>query len=288
MSLDDKFSKKEIIYGPMACGKSLELMRRIKRVEHFASKFNYSIEIFKPVLDKRGSEKDEEDKALCTLISRTGLKQEGNITLVKTATDIFQHFLKTRKVGQKTLIAIDEVQLLDSHILDVAEKLRQRDCYVLMAGLDLSFRGEPFPFSDFHRTMHDLINSIPEDGRYQLTALCDVCGSESAEYTQRVLNGNPAPYYDPLIKIGYGYEARCKKHFQTPGKNDYQFIEHLIKNNPGITIDNLLDLSKTLAKIPPETTTTIITVMCQENKAIQDEHKKIYVPFILQTNQPNS
>ena len=76
---------------------------------------------------------------------------------------------------------------------------------VIIAGLDLDFRGEPFG------AMPRLL-SIAEDVT-KLHAICVCCG-EAASRTQRLVNGEPAHYDDPIILVGAqeAYEARCRTH----------------------------------------------------------------------------
>ena len=78
-----------------------------------------------------------------------------------------------------------------------------------MAGLDMDFRGEPF--GSMPRLM-----TIAEDVT-KLHAICLVCGEEACR-TQRLVNGEPAHYNDPIIMVGAqeSYEARCRKHHLVP------------------------------------------------------------------------
>lgn len=279
MALGDKFAKKEIIYGPVAAGKTHEFIRRITTVEHFAKKFNYKIILFQPESNKRGATSILEEAPL-EIFSRTGLKYASNVIKVHNSQDILDYFLRTRKPDQKTLVGIDEAQFLDSRTPDVAEKLRQRDCRVIMVGVDKSFRGTPMKFTvDYQKTMADLIASVPEEGRHHLTAYCDVCGN-TAEYSQRVNDGKPAPYYEILLKAGYGYEARCAEHFETPGKDEYDFVKLVLQRNSGTTIDNITEIARTIGHVEPDITTHIINTLCEECEAFKEEGK-IYVPKII-------
>jgi thymidine kinase len=81
---------------------------------------------------------------------------------------------------------------------------------VILAGLDLDFRGEPFGPMPF-------LMSIAEEVT-KLRAICVVCG-ESACRTQRLVDGHPANYNDPIIMVGAqeSYEARCRQHHVVPG-----------------------------------------------------------------------
>jgi thymidine kinase len=91
----------------------------------------------------------------------------------------------------------------------VANELAERGIRVLVAGLDLDFRGEPFG------PMPELICRAEEVTK--LHAICVICG-EHASRTQRLVNGNPANYHDPVILIGAqeSYEPRCREHHVVP------------------------------------------------------------------------
>jgi thymidine kinase len=83
---------------------------------------------------------------------------------------------------------------------------------VLVAGLDLDFRGEPFGL------MPELMSRA--DAISKLTAVCSLCGEPNATRTQRLVGGLPAEYGAPLIAVGAAdlYEARCREHHIVPGK----------------------------------------------------------------------
>jgi thymidine kinase len=100
-------------------------------------------------------------------------------------------------------IAVDEVQFLDKDIIYLAQKLALKGIRVILGGLDTDFRGEPFPITASLMT-------IAEDV-LKLTAICVVCGSPATK-TQRIINGKPAHYSDPIIKVGAAeaYEPRCR------------------------------------------------------------------------------
>jgi thymidine kinase len=104
-----------------------------------------------------------------------------------------------------TVVAIDEVQFFDSNIVHVVQHLANRGVRVMAAGLDMDFRGEPFG------CMPNLL-SIAEEV-VKLHAICMVCGDD-AVCTQRLVNGVPAHYDDPVIMVGAQerYEARCRQH----------------------------------------------------------------------------
>jgi thymidine kinase len=104
---------------------------------------------------------------------------------------------------ETSVVGIDEVQFFDGAIVGVVRELVTDGRRVICAGLDLDFRGEPFgPVP----TLLALAERVDK-----LEAICVVCG-ESATRTQRIVNGVPAYYDDPIIVIGAQevYEARCR------------------------------------------------------------------------------
>jgi len=101
------------------------------------------------------------------------------------------------------------VQFFDDGIVDVVEDLAEQGVRVIVTGLDMDFRGEPFG------CMPDLMARAEKVEKLQ--AICMVCG-ESASRTQRLVNGEPAHYEEPIVVVGAQemYEARCRRHHQVP------------------------------------------------------------------------
>ena len=110
-----------------------------------------------------------------------------------------------------TVVGIDEAQFFDSAIVSVSKLLAKRGMRVIVAGLDQDFRGEPFGSMPVLMSLAENVD--------KLHAICMVCG-EPGTRTQRLVNGNPANYDDPIVIIGASemYEARCGEHHQVPGK----------------------------------------------------------------------
>jgi thymidine kinase len=175
----------EVICGSMFAGKSEELIRRVTRLEYAKKK----IKVFKPIIDNRYSN-DE-------IVSHSKYKTKAiNITY---ANDILNH------IEQDTYaVVVDEVQFLDREIIEIAEQLANEGKRVILAGLDKDFRGEPFG------VMPDLLARA--ETVTKLTAICSVCGMPATR-TQRLVNGKPVRYDDPLILVGAteSYEPRCRK-----------------------------------------------------------------------------
>lgn len=184
----------EVICGSMFSGKTEELIRRVRR----ATIAKQKVQVFKPDIDTRYS--------IERVTSHNG---EGFEAIpVKRSEDIF-----AKLEPDTTVVAIDEAQFFDPQIEQVTEKLAGRGVRVIIAGLDMDFRGEPFG------PMPVLICCADEVQK--LHAICMVCG-EPASRTQRLVNGQPARYDDPIIMVGASesYEARCREHHSVPGKND--------------------------------------------------------------------
>ena len=174
----------EVITGPMFAGKSEELIRRIKRLEYAHKKTL----VFKPKIDNRYSENE--------IVSHSKIKTRS--INIETAQDILKYVDCDTEA-----VVIDEVQFLDHEIIHVVEELANRGIRVIVAGLDRDFRGEPF------QNMPELL-ALAEDVT-KLTAICMRCGAPATR-TQRLVNGEPASYDDPIIIVGASesYEPRCR------------------------------------------------------------------------------
>ena len=180
----------EVITGSMFCGKTEELIRRLRR----ASIARQKVQVYKPVIDDRYGEEQ--------VTSHSGSAFEA--IPIERAAEIL-----TRLDENTTVVAIDEAQFFDMDITHVAQTLADQGTRVIVAGLDTDFRGEPFGPMPKLLAQADLID--------KLHAICMVCG-ESATRTQRLVNGEPAHYNDPVVFVGASefYEARCRAHHQVP------------------------------------------------------------------------
>jgi thymidine kinase len=125
---------------------------------------------------------------------------------VEKAADIRQRLDKAA-----TVVAIDEAQFFDTEVIQVVDELAAEKIRVIVAGLDTDFRGEPFG------PMPALMARAEHVDKIQ--AICMVCG-EPASRTQRLVNGKPARYDDPVVIVGAAemYEARCRTHHEVPRK----------------------------------------------------------------------
>lgn len=175
----------EVIAGSMFAGKTEELLRRIRRIE-YAKK---SIVVFKPEIDNRYSN-DE-------IVSHN--KSHIKSINIKSSSDVMKYLTKPYPYA----VAFDEVQFLDEGIVKVCENLADEGVRVICAGLDTDFRGEPFGVMPILLSIAECVT--------KLNAICQVCGG-LATRTQRLINGKPADYDDPVILVGAKeqYEARCR------------------------------------------------------------------------------
>ena len=192
MEHNSKLGWIEVICGPMFAGKSEELIRRIKRIEYAKKK----VIVFKPLIDNRYSE-DE-------VVSHN--KRKTKCYNLSTSSDAYKYITEDTYA-----VAFDEVQFMDEGILDVCENLANKGIRVICAGLDNDFRGEPFSIMPQLLCKAEYVT--------KLTAICNVCGS-NATRTQRIVNGVPAAYDDPIIIVGASeaYEPRCRHCHEVRGK----------------------------------------------------------------------
>lgn len=186
----------EVVVGPMYSGKSEELIRRLKRAQIAKQK----VQVFKPAIDDRYSV-DE-------VVSHDGGKIKGNV--IRSSSDILRLLKDDTEV-----VGIDEVQFIDDGVIDVCRELANQGLRVIVAGLDMDFRGEPFGCTPSLMAIAEFVD--------KLTAVCVVCGNP-ANRTQRLIDGKPARYDDPTILVGAteSYEARCRKHHEVPRKENQE------------------------------------------------------------------
>lgn len=174
----------EVICGCMFAGKTEELIRRIN-VLSYARK---NILVFKPKIDDRYSTTE--------IASHAGSKVP--CIVISEAKEILNH------VNYDTdVVAIDEVQFFDGDVVDICEYLADSGLRVMVAGLDKDFRGEPFGVLPDLLTRAEFVT--------KLTAVCAKCGAPATR-TQRIINGKPASFNDPIVLVGAkeAYEPRCR------------------------------------------------------------------------------
>lgn len=187
-----KKGRLEVVCGSMFSGKTEELMRRVKRAE-FARQ---NVLTLKHQLDNR--------KSQTCLVSHSG-QEYAALPIQDDATSLKQ--ILELATPLTTVVGIDEVQFFPAEIVEIIMQLVDRGVRVIVAGLDLDFRGEPFGIMPVLLSVADEV--------LKLKAICVLC-SNDAHHTQRIINGSPARYDDPIILVGAAdyYEARCRNCFQ--------------------------------------------------------------------------
>ena len=181
----------EVICGGMFSGKSEELIRRVRRAQLARQR----VQVFKPALDDRYGRRQ--------VASHDGARLEA--VPIRSSREILE-----RVEPPTTVVAVDEAQFLDADLPDVAGILADRGVRVIVAGLDMDFRGEPFGPMPRLLAVAETVD--------KLQAICMVCGAPAGR-TQRLVDGRPAHYDDPVILLGARetYEARCREHHVVPG-----------------------------------------------------------------------
>lgn len=174
----------EVICGPMFSGKSEELIKRIRRAQIARRR----VQIFKHGIDARYD--------ATSIVSHSQQSLPG--IAVTDVNDILE------LVDDRTeLVAIDEGQFFSADIVDVVNKLGNQGKRVIVAGLDLDYKGVPFgPMPQLMCTAEYVSKQL---------AICMTCG-DPANFTQRL-----TPSTDQIV-VGASetYEARCRRHFEPP------------------------------------------------------------------------
>lgn len=183
--------KLEVICGSMFSGKSEELMYRLRRAEYAKKK----VLTIKHEMDNR--------KSYSCIVSHGGNSREayplGSCEdSIKTLEQLVDPSID--------VVGIDEIQFFPEKAIGVIHKWLDQGTRVIVAGLDLDFRGEPFGIVPTLLAMADEVS--------KLRAICTACGVE-ANFSQRLINGSPARYDDETILVGGEecYEPRCRTCF---------------------------------------------------------------------------
>lgn len=171
----------EVIVGSMFSGKTEELIRLLRRAQYARQPF----QVFKPRIDDRYSRDHvaSHNKSLFPSV------------VIDHAAEIYQHLRPETKV-----VGIDEGQFFDGELIDVANDLANRGIRVLIAGLDMNWKGEPF------HPMPALM-AIAESVK-KLQAVCVVCGAPASR-TQRLIRNSSSI----LVGDHSAYESRCRACF---------------------------------------------------------------------------
>lgn len=174
----------EVVCGSMFSGKTEELIRRVRRAQIARQK----VQVFKHSLDARYARRE--------VASHNGVQVEA-VPVENTAQ------LQALIEPDTMVVALDEAQFFDDDVVALCEELASRGVRVIVAGLDMDFRGEPFGPTPALLARAERVD--------KLQAICVVCGGPASR-TQRLINGQPAAHNDPLILVGTSevYEARCR------------------------------------------------------------------------------
>lgn len=170
----------EVVCGCMFSGKTEELIRRMKRAEIARQK----TQIFKPLIDDRYGKE---------FVASHNANRVGSIP-VSSAQEILGMLDDSTRI-----VGIDEAQFFDAGLVEVAERLANRGLRVVIAGLDMDYRGKPFG------PMPQLM-AIAETVT-KLSAICVVCGAPATR-SQRVSMSED----QVLVGAHDSYEARCRAH----------------------------------------------------------------------------
>lgn len=171
----------EVICGSMFSGKTEELIRRLKRAK-FAKQ---RVEIFKPAIDTRYSEADVVSHDSHSIAS-TPIDSSASILLFTSEIDV---------------VGIDEAQFFDSGLIDVCNQLANNGIRVIVAGLDMDFRGIPFGPMPGLCAIADEVSKVH--------AICVKCG-QLASFSHRTVKN------DKQVLLGETeeYEPLCRECYQ--------------------------------------------------------------------------
>ena len=196
--------KIELLLGPMRSNKTAELLRRAEMRREYARQY---VLVLKPSDDTKGGPGVVESRN-----PKGHAKMEALEFNARDPWEVLPAIDDVEsRIGKRIeCIAIDEGQFVDDlflftkHLLDTGHD-------VLVAGLDLDFRGIPFgEMLNLHWLVNAYGGSVTE-----CMAYCS-CGNR-ALYSQRLIEGKPAPYDSPIRMPGDSYEPRCAEHFVLPG-----------------------------------------------------------------------
>jgi len=175
----------EVITGSMFSGKSEELIRRLRRAQIAKQR----VQIFKPMVDNRFSD--------MAIVSHSDMKMPS--VNVASSLELFSQVKPSTEV-----VGVDEGQFFDSGLPDVCAQLAAAGKRVIVAGLDLDYRGVPFdPMPQLLATAEYITKTL---------AICMVCGGPGNR-TQRLVESNDRV----LVGASGTYEARCRHCYEPPG-----------------------------------------------------------------------
>jgi thymidine kinase len=188
-----KMPKIEVISGPMFCGKSSDLIRRVNRLKYARADFI----VFKPKIDIRYAESEVV----------THEKVSVSSVAVSSAAEILEYCAQHPVTN---IIAIDEAQFFprteSPNIVDVCVSLKIKGYRIIITGLDMDSNGKPFGL------MPELF-SIADDV-LKLKSVCSICGRDASMTYKLEQN-------DSVVELGSSdkYQPRCFSHWVNPAKN---------------------------------------------------------------------
>ena len=177
----------EVICGSMFSGKTEELIRRLKRAK-FAKQ---RVEIFKPAIDTRYSDVDVVSHEGHSIAS-TPIDSSASILLFSSEIDV---------------VGIDEAQFFDAGLVDVCNELANNGVRVIVAGLDMDFRGVPFGPMPALCAIADEVSKVH--------AICVKCG-RLASYSHRMVKNDKQVMLGEMAE----YEPLCRSCYQQAIKED--------------------------------------------------------------------
>ncbi|MBT4594405.1 thymidine kinase [bacterium] len=184
----------KVVCGPMFSGKTELLLSLLRRAELARKK----VLLIKNHVDTRNTED--------FVVGHDGTKRTA--LLVKNNSGDFMEIIDA---AQKVdVVGFDETQFFSKEIIGTIETLVLMGKSVIASGLDLDFRGVPFNSVAMLSSMADEI--------VKLSSVCMICGEE-ARFSQRIIDGKPANFHDPIILVGAEecYEPRCRSCFASRG-----------------------------------------------------------------------
>ncbi len=179
----------EVVCGSMFSGKTEELIRRIKRAQIAKQK----VQIFKPVIDNRYSPEH--------VTSHSSLKLDAQ--RIQNPEEIL-----TSLDDNTRIVGIDEAQFFPNSLVEICHRLANRGLRVVIAGLDMDYRGLPFGPMPILIATAEYVT--------KMSAICTVCGNPASRTQRKQRTLKQTPGDQVLVGADESYEARCRRCFEPP------------------------------------------------------------------------
>jgi thymidine kinase len=197
----------EAITGPMKCGKTNAFIFRIEKLDY---RLNIPYQAFRPDVLVR----EFEDPYMISVREGKDGTPGRSIPAIPIGINSPEDIINHELLSKTKVVGIDEAQFFNESLVGVVRDLLMRDINIIVSGLDTDFRRNPFG------VMANLICMADDVSKHY--ACCEQVGcGDDARWTQRLIDGNPAPYDDDLVIIGdkkaegkRSYQARCTKHYE--------------------------------------------------------------------------